>query len=507
MKIFPIIFLFILVVIVVVTVVSFTDNNKNTYPQGLQSLVTTLSNLSITNDTVLLTNSDFANGTYRIRTSGNYVLQENIVFEPTGPMYTDTQYGLGFFAAITVETKNVIIDLNGFEISQGDKHYMQQRFFSVIELASSPFIPKQGPFNFGASIDSADTVMIKNGKIGKTSHHSIHGNGNANIYLYNLVVYDFEIAGIALNGCEKLIIENVQIGPNLKNVVATSKLSHAHFMIPIFEKQHNSNKITLRWKDGSYKTVSGTEIFNILMDMDINHQNYEELENKSMVADGNVYGLVINRMGVAVNAIPLKTAIGARHSSDVYIHNITVRDISSKPHEVLAFSKLFGSGFSYGFPVQKGPVGDVFRIQIDENGKFVGDWISAAHLWLATYTTLTTIDSSTVIWTNSEQTLHEFLDTSAFLNMVSGGDSMSHFMKGNIGVFLIDVDNITCNNMTVKNIDNQADESNSNPTSFSVFGGSSHGLLQTVCRGVSHVDVNISNISSASGASSEKTIY
>ena len=54
-------------------------------------------------------------------------------------------YHLGFFAAITVESDDVILDLNGKSLKQSKLHNLQQRFYSHIELASAPFIPKQGP--------------------------------------------------------------------------------------------------------------------------------------------------------------------------------------------------------------------------------------------------------------------------------------------------------------------------------------------------------------------------
>ena len=61
-------------------------------------------------------------------------------------------YTLGFFAAITIECNNVVIDLNGKSIRQSNEFYLKQRFFSIIELASSPFIPKQGPAHFGNNV-------------------------------------------------------------------------------------------------------------------------------------------------------------------------------------------------------------------------------------------------------------------------------------------------------------------------------------------------------------------
>ena len=45
-------------------------------------------------------------------------------------------------------------------------------------------------------------MHIKNGTLGKSSHHGIHGNNMSNILIENLLIEDFEVAGIALNGGE-----------------------------------------------------------------------------------------------------------------------------------------------------------------------------------------------------------------------------------------------------------------------------------------------------------------
>ena len=90
---------------------------------------------------VKLYQSDFNRGTYRITKPGLYQLQESIVFhpQPTHDLFpTDLQlqgeypgrpgpYSLGFFAAITVEAKDVILDLGGHTIQQSVEFYAIQR--------------------------------------------------------------------------------------------------------------------------------------------------------------------------------------------------------------------------------------------------------------------------------------------------------------------------------------------------------------------------------------------
>lgn len=179
----------------------------------------------------LLRQTDFDHGTYQIKSGGLYVLCEDIEFNPD-PQYLESNtaysenkaYGLGYFAAITVECDNVIIDLQGCTIRQSYEHYFTQRFFNVIELASSPFIPAQGPAlvnqasGTGYPYTAANHCLVINGTIGLSSHGGVHGNNNSNILLQKLSVVDFESCGVQLNGVcnaflDCLTITGITIAP------------------------------------------------------------------------------------------------------------------------------------------------------------------------------------------------------------------------------------------------------------------------------------------------------
>ena len=205
-----------------------------------KNLKTYFSNLRL--KTYILNNNDFKGGTYRIREPGYYKLSENIIFSPNENLYSSSKstdkynlldnykptknhknypippYQFGFFAAITVESSNVIIDLNNFTIEQDKMHYINQRFFSLIELNETPFIKNQGPSNFG-EISYNNYIYIKNGKLGLTSHHGIHGNGNKNILIEDLDISNFEVAAIALNGSENCVINKVNIHDSSKDTI------------------------------------------------------------------------------------------------------------------------------------------------------------------------------------------------------------------------------------------------------------------------------------------------
>ena len=116
--------------------------------------------------TFYLDSKDFEKGTLRIKEPGTYILTEDIEFnwnagtadEPNArgswfpnendenyPGYGDTRdtYFMGWFAGITIECDNVVLDLNGHELRQSKEFFYQQGFFSAIEVESQPFIPGQ----------------------------------------------------------------------------------------------------------------------------------------------------------------------------------------------------------------------------------------------------------------------------------------------------------------------------------------------------------------------------
>jgi hypothetical protein len=193
-----------------------------------QSLYTLYRKYYHSGNVTLLKQADFEHGTLQIQAGGLYVLCEDIVFGPDRT-YADTvsayatnkAYRMGFFAAITIECDDVILDLQGCTIRQSYEHYCHQRFFNVIELANAPFITEQGPalVNQSASASAAskypyvaaNNCLLINGTIGLSSHGGVHGNNNCNVLLQNLTVQDFETTGIQLNGVRGAFVDGVTL--------------------------------------------------------------------------------------------------------------------------------------------------------------------------------------------------------------------------------------------------------------------------------------------------------
>lgn len=490
-----------------------------------------LTTIHFTYDTVInLQQSDFNQGTYRIRQPGIYKLTENIVFNPNPSTWNGTKltgndwfptlsqqtggsqaqypvmpygpYHLGFFAAITVETDNVMIDLNGFTISQSMEHYLQQRFFSIIELASSPFIAGQGPSNFGPIV-SPRYITIKNGKIGLSAHQAIHGNGMSYVLIENLTIFDYEQAGIALNGGENIIIRNVDIVKSSRNVLVNSRYSASRF-VRSFVKQiidSGNPSIVIRGE-----TKTGTDILNELnAEIDSVYKNIiidkiqptsTTFKNTKHIIDGGIYGIVLNVLGVAVNNF-LSSIEGTSGNKNILLQNININNLDSSPVEVVGLS--VGESSGYGSPSQKGPVGDVFPIiqLMDENEYYVPNVLANAQCYVAKYSASKgTSNIKSYIYDDwvsplSGTTLTPLLPENTYF--VCNIDSMAHFMKGTIGLFLQGLQSSFLYDIKINDVNNDGNigEVSKAPPDVGIYQGN-------ICRGaaiVSSKNIDIENLS------------
>ena len=144
------------------------DEFENEFNAILTSKATPVEVIKTSSNNIIeLYQKDFTEGTYRILEPGYYKIMEDIEFDfnnnensvddpcnawfpleeqsdkyPGAGDYRDN-YFLGFFAGVTIESDDVVLDLNGFELRQSKAFYYAQRWFSVIELASSMFLPGQ----------------------------------------------------------------------------------------------------------------------------------------------------------------------------------------------------------------------------------------------------------------------------------------------------------------------------------------------------------------------------
>lgn len=456
------------------------------------------------NDNIIsLYNSDFLEGTYRITTPGLYVLRENIVFNPTNLFPTDSQkdkyptgkngaYHLGFFAAMTVECDDVIINLNGYSISQSKRHNLFQRFFSIIELASSPFIPKQGPHSFSNTLASANRCLIMNGSLLNSSHHGIHSNNANNIFIHNIEILDFEVAGIALNGSSNSVISNCILSGKKEGIPVLSSFSQAVFTARVLENISEVNSDV-------YSNID-KDIQQAFSEIMANEEQTTYFENKTGQYDGNMYGIVLNVNGVVINKF-LESRENLVGNSNILVYDVTIKNIETHPVEILALpinNNNINDG-AYGARRMVGVFGDVLDIEkiIDNDRLYKGNSLSEAQLFLAEkYSGRGTLNISkeVVDWTKSTEKLSDEW------TFVPEGDSMGHFMKGNIGLFISGGTDINVENVNIDGVITKGNDVGNSPLLNEIqryyHGGNSYGLLTTASKNISLNNVEIENIAS-----------
>ncbi len=456
-----------------------------------------------------LKQDDFKTGSYIIKTPGLYRLGENISFNPNSNAFLNSNdpeaillrtknslslplnpyqtsdvlpsqyskyepqaYGLGFFTAIAIQCDNVILDLNNYTLDQSDEHALQQKFFSLIELADQAFIPKQGPHFFGSLLVPARFCHIKNGTLGNNSHHGIHGNDNKNIFLQNIIFESYEVAACSLNKVDGLFAENVHAEKNRHTVPILAIWSAAKFLRPYI-----NHLVSQKWT-GSVAGKSVAEIAQdlknavnktfrqVLVDKNWGDSTpeFEIFGNTNKIIDGNSYGFLINSGGAAVLGFPQSRATP---SKNVYFENVTVSNSEASIVEVPALKHADAGG------IMNDSVGAVFQTQnkgslnnqyltIDQNRKYIGNVVSNTQLIVSKAihegfdfgplsTSRNSIHPNIVKWADNKINWSELNVT-----FVCNGDGMFHVNKG-VVIFKMDgSENIVLENCHCTNISNSS---------------------------------------------------
>lgn len=471
-----------------------------------------------TDSVVWLNNNHFKNGTYQITQPGFYRLGQDIVFNPnnlemtatgwtgaTGPTswdsgdvldsqlttnggeYDPPAFGLGFFAAIAISASGVVLDLNGHKISQSPEHALQQRFFSVIELADQPFLPPQGPHSFGGFLKAAKNVTIKNGTIGLSSHHGIHGNNNWNVLLEDIVFENFEVGACALNRVKNLMVVNCRIRKSRTDVPVLGIFSAGRFLRPYLnalEDGSYSGTLTLNSQvkgiteiKSELKSVMDNVFYDVItsgggvIDKTSHLEEWRLFHNHTGVIDGNSFGFLINGEGIAVGGFP---DIQSSVSTNVYMKNVVVNQLSASINEILALptSNVPVTNSYGGKGVQNDSVGAIFQVQnrdpdgdlvtISSTGAYIGNVVANAQL-LVTQAIADGFDFGSLSTSRNSITSRtiEFAEGATGIDSVAvngiykcNGDSMFHVNKGVIGFKMDAGDNIYMENCRCYNVSN-----------------------------------------------------
>ena len=168
--------------------------------------------------------------------------------------------------------------------------------------------------------------------------------------------------------------------------------------------------------------------------------------------------------------------------------------------EIIGINSNPSSENAYGGKVQVGPFGDVFQIKnlINSDGVYKGNSLSDAQLIISKYknnikNTTANISIKIQEWALSKSNIDVYINDVNKLYYVGGGDSMSHHMKGSIGLFISAGENISCWNTTIHNIINHSEKIVDSLVQYPpfTFGSNAYGILLTASKNIYFVNTYI----------------
>jgi hypothetical protein len=161
-----------------------------------------------------LNNSHFSSGTLRIVQSGTYRLVENIVFNPSLNR-SDLPVNGFWFAAISVEANDVIIEGDGYDIRLSDEFAAinPANIYCAILLGNNVFAGALFGVNGSRYPDTSayvpcNNVRINNLKVSYSSHFGVRGSNNTSVTITGCSFENCLITGVALQGSVDLIVDN-----------------------------------------------------------------------------------------------------------------------------------------------------------------------------------------------------------------------------------------------------------------------------------------------------------
>lgn len=189
------------------------SSGDRTKPIEICSDVHIKGNVSSTLNT-LITQEMFKEGTLRITKPGTYSLSEDILFNPT--LTRDDLPANGFwFAAISIETDDVTIEGNGYDIRLSDEYAALNpaNIYTAVLLGNNVFAGALFGVNGSIYPDTplyvaAQNVTINNLRVSYSSHFAIRGSNNACVRIQGCSFENCLVTAVALQGPIELIVDN-----------------------------------------------------------------------------------------------------------------------------------------------------------------------------------------------------------------------------------------------------------------------------------------------------------
>eukprot|EP00486_Rosalina_sp_Unknown_P011624 CAMPEP_0201591958 /NCGR_PEP_ID=MMETSP0190_2-20130828/189984_1 /ASSEMBLY_ACC=CAM_ASM_000263 /TAXON_ID=37353 /ORGANISM="Rosalina sp." /LENGTH=966 /DNA_ID=CAMNT_0048050509 /DNA_START=186 /DNA_END=3086 /DNA_ORIENTATION=- len=386
-----------------------------------------------------------------------------------------------FFAGISIETSYVDIDLNGHSIGMAPEFYLQQRFFAIIELGNKQFESRQGPVDFGRENIHIKFISIKNGVLGLTSHHGIHGAAAKEVTISGLNILNFDVGGIQCNGCKQMVIEDCDIGPQNMNIPVLGRYVHGRIVLSRLrylvdeyadeELQYANRGESVTVKQVADKLIEQMDMvyYHITQGIEFDDDDPQWIAAKKTFLNptgwldgGSAYGILLNGEGTAVVNIGRRTT----ETFDITVKNVEIHDLRVKPMENFWAQITGGSGnaIAHGFFFETidWNHGNVYD---EDTGYYLGDAYTdilfAANTFLrdefCPLGPLFFLDGlQEWVFTDETDVWNQGLGP-AGLSFRCGSDIQSHSAKGAIGVRIDGVQNFELEDVHIHNLHNWGD--------------------------------------------------
>lgn len=343
---------------------------------------------------VELRQADFDSGTLRVLAPCTLVLAEDVEFRPNADADfrpTDAQRGSGeyprasgfeldFFAAIMIGTDDVLLDLNGHELRSSREWHTKQSFGMLISISTTPFISGEGPAKFGDRHYAPNRIVIRNGRLGFNQHHGIHGNAGKDIYLHDLEIDNFHIAGIALNGVENVVIDNVRIRDTNVDLAVTGAFSQVRFLQRFLARAaplHAPSAAALATLERLEREAFDDVVANNVIDAVAHPDAHRLFDNAARMVDGNAYGLVITNRGTGAPQFDTEyNEAGASYR--VLVRDVTIENIRNAIVETVVLLDENNQAIV-------GPAGDVLMFDKSLTANAVDELLDAQLAFAAAY--------------------------------------------------------------------------------------------------------------------------
>merc|ERR1719336_2185278 len=353
-------------------------------------------------------------------------------------------------------------------------------------------IPQQGPGFFGSDPVFPSRVTIKNGVLGLSSHHAIHGNWNDDITIENVHAKNFQTHGIQLNGFTGLTVRDVEIGPSVDMAYLNGNYAHMRLILPTLKKvaedadTQDVNTMTFRGRD--FPVTMWNLMDKLVEEMDMayafamygttfeDHPFWDEAVamfiNPSGLPMGAVlYGLFLNYPSAGIFGWHVNDQL----SYDATVENVYIHDLRHKGIEVVGFQssgRVFCNAFNGPLPANDVFGENVWNVQhtlmyTDDDpveAHYVGSIVSDIHI--AQYffgkdnydywpgIPYLGADDDLLTWSTGEEDDY-ITDNRDIIRFSCNEDAMFHPSKGLIAMKASGVEGLTVKNLKVENIQDE----------------------------------------------------